>query len=98
MTIPLTLVASIQALPGHESAIERALLDLVAPTLAETGCLQYDLHRDVQNQGLFHFYEAWATREDWEAHNDSDHITAMLRNTEGKMAPPVIWQMERIEP
>ncbi len=96
MSEPLTLVASIQALPGHESAIEQALQDLVEPTRTETGCLQYDLHRDLETPGLFHFYEAWATRADWETHNDSAHIAGLLRDTQGMMARPVIYQMERI--
>ena len=97
MTTPLTLVASIQALPGHEETVEKALLELVEPTLAENGCLFYDLHRDLQTPGLFHFLEAWATREDWEAHNGSVHIAGMLQATEGKMAPPMIFQMQKIE-
>ena len=98
MTTPLTIVANIQALPGHESAVEAALLALVEPTVAETGCHQYDLHRDLQTPGLFLFYENWATREDWDAHNQSDHIAALGKVTEGKIANPVILQMVRIDP
>lgn len=96
MPIPLTIVATIQALPGHENEVEKALLEVVPPTLAESGCLQYDLHRDLQKVGLFLFYENWATREEWDAHMESDHLAAMKKATEGKLEDTVIFQMEKV--
>lgn len=96
MVTPLTIVAEIQALPGHETEVEKALLDAIAPTLVEKGCLQYDLHRDLEKPGLFLYYENWATREDWELHMESSHLAAMKEATEGKIGDVVIYQMEKI--
>ena len=96
MTKPLVLVATIQARPGHEDSVGSALQALVEPTLAEAGCRQYDLHADLHTPGLFLFYEIWSTRADWEAHNGSEHIASMLRETQGLIEDPIISQLERI--
>jgi len=96
MPTPLTIVATIQALPGHENDVEKALQEVVPPTLAEAGCIQYDLHRDLQKPGLFLFYENWATREEWDAHMESDHLAALKKATEGKLEETIIFQMKRV--
>jgi quinol monooxygenase YgiN len=96
MPTPLTIVATIQALPGHEVEVEKALTEVISPTLAEPGCLQYDLHRDLQKPGLFLFYENWSTKEEWEAHMESGHLAAMKKSTEGKLEETIIFQMERV--
>ncbi len=95
MPSPLTIVATIQACSGHETEVERALGDLVAPTLAEPGCLQYDLHRDHEKAGRFLFFENWATRAEWETHMESEHLAAMKKATAGKIDSTVIYQMEK---
>lgn len=96
MPTPLTIVATIEALPGHETAVEKALKEVVAPTLAESGCLQYDLHQDLEKPGRFLFYENWATREEWDAHMESAHLAVMKKAVDGKLADLVIFQMERV--
>ncbi len=97
MSLPLTIVAEIQALPGFESEVEKALLAPVGPTLQEKGCLQYDLHRDLQKPGLFLYYENWASKADWEAHMESGHLAVMKEATAGKIEEVVIYQMEKLE-
>ena len=52
MSKPLTIVARIKAKPGQEDALAAELAKLVAPTLLEVGCLQYDFHRDLENPGI----------------------------------------------
>ena len=95
MSTPLTIVATITANPGHEDEVEAALKALIAPTLAEPGCIQYDLHRDIEVPGRFLFFENWATREEWDTHMANDHLATFAAATEGKMSPVVLFQMER---
>ncbi len=97
MTKPLTIVATIQALPGHENDVEKALLEVIPPTLAEPGCIQYDLHRDLQKTGLFLFFENWSTREEWDAHMESSHLAAMKKATDGKLEETIIFQMAKVD-
>lgn len=72
----LTVVARLKAKPGREGELERALRDLVEPTRAEAGCINYDLHRSQQDPGLFVFHENWESRELWDAHMRSPHLEA----------------------
>ena len=74
MPKPLTIVAIFQANDGHEDELAAALQNLVAPTLAESGCLNYDLHRDLEVPGRFLFYENWETRDHWAAHMQTPHL------------------------
>lgn len=97
MPQPLTIVATIQAKPGCETEVAQALTNCIAPTLAEAGCLQYDLHTDHNKPGLFLFFENWATRQEWLVHMESDHLAAMKVATEGKIETTVINEMAKVE-
>lgn len=98
MTSPLSMVVSIQALPGQEAAVEAALLGVVKQTRAETGCVQYDLHRDADRIGRFVFYETWATRNDWAAHDAAEHIVTLKGLLEGKTEEAAFVWLEKIAP
>lgn len=93
--MPLTIVASIRAKPGHEDAVAAELAKLVDPTRRERGCLQYDLHRNNDDAGHFLFFENWETRDLWLAHMDSDHIAAYRRATEGWIDDFLLHEMTR---
>ncbi len=38
------------------------------------GCINYDLHRSVEDPGTFMFYENWESRPLWEQHMESPHL------------------------
>jgi len=92
----LTITASILAEPGKRELVKQSLLNLIPPTLAEEGCLNYDLHEDLENSDHFFFYENWETRQHWLNHNDSAHIAAHKKATEGTVAKVVIQQLSPI--
>ena len=69
--MPLIILAQITAAPGKEDFLGSELEKLVAPTRAEEGCVQYDLHRDNGNPGFFVFYEIWENRDLWQASYES---------------------------
>ncbi|MDJ0591225.1 MAG: putative quinol monooxygenase [Pleurocapsa sp. MO_226.B13] len=79
----LTVVAKFKAKSGSETAFYQELLKLIAPTLAEEGCLNYDLHRSIEDNTVLLFYENWASKSVWEQHMESEHIKTFQRNTEG---------------
>ncbi|MEO1128173.1 MAG: putative quinol monooxygenase, partial [Planctomycetota bacterium] len=72
----LTIVANIRAKPDQIDLVRSELLRLIPPTLAEPGCLQYDLHQDNDDPAFFMFYENWESRELWQTHMQSAHIEA----------------------
>ena len=51
----LTIVAHIFAKPDQIDLVKAELQKIIAPTLAEEGCLQYDLHQDNEEPEHFMF-------------------------------------------
>lgn len=92
----LTVVAKIRAKPGLEARVQEELLALVAPTRAEAGCLNYDLHRSQEEPGLFLFYENWRSAQDLDAHLQTPHLQRFLSQAPDLLAAPVEitrWEM-----
>ena len=70
------VVAEVRAKPGKEKEFREATLTLVAKVRAEPNNLLYFLHEDREAPGHFVFYEIFATRADFEAHNATPHVQA----------------------
>jgi quinol monooxygenase YgiN len=75
----IAVVAISVAKPGYEEPLHAALEGIVAPSRAEQGALQYDLHRDLREPRRFVFYERWESEEALAAHAQSAHIAAYRR-------------------
>lgn len=93
--MPLTIVANIHAKAGQEQRVFNALEKLVEPTRMESGCIQYDLHRDNDDPAHFLFYETWENRDLWQAHKHTAHIAAYLEATKDGLDKVVVYEMER---
>ncbi len=79
----LTIVAKILVKPEKKELVKRELLKLIAPTRAEKGCINYDLHQDNDDENLFLFYENWKSRALWQDHMNSTHIADYKKATDG---------------
>ncbi|MFH2054024.1 MAG: putative quinol monooxygenase [bacterium] len=89
----LTIVAHIHAEADRIELVKAELRKLVPPTLAEAGCLQYDLHQDNEDPAHFMFYENWESRALWQAHMGSRHLQDYQAATEGAVAEFVLHEM-----
>jgi len=96
MSKQLTVTASILAKTEKRDMVKQALLKLIPPTLAEKGCLNYDLHQDNENPDRFYFYENWESHDHWQDHNASAHIAAHRKATEGAVVEVVINQLSPV--
>jgi len=76
----ITVIAYMNAQPGHEDRVRDALLDLVAQTRKENGCINYDLHQSPETAAQFVIYENWVTPADLDAHAKSAHLQAFARS------------------
>jgi quinol monooxygenase YgiN len=85
----LTLIAHVRAKPGQESCVRRVLEGLVAPTRAEAGCINYDLHQSRTDPALFVFYEIWKSEAHLEAHAHSAHIQSLRKLANEILAEPI---------
>ena len=71
MRTGLTVIAYITAKASHQDQVRGALLDLVAQTRNEKGCVNYDLHQSQENASEFAIYENWERPTDLDAHSKS---------------------------
>ena len=62
MSKSLTVIARVRAKKGKASLLRKELRRLIAPTRAEAGCINYDLHESQDDPALFVFYENWKKR------------------------------------
>ncbi len=74
----LNVVALLKAKPGSEAQVQAALAALVAPTLAEAGCIAYELFESKAEPGTFITVEKWASQADLDAHLGTTHVQAAL--------------------
>lgn len=97
MSKPLTIVARIKSKSGRQDALAAELIKLVAPTLVEAGCLQYDMHRDREDPGNFLFFENWETKEQWQAHMESPQLKAYQAVADDLVDVFELFQMEKLD-
>jgi quinol monooxygenase YgiN len=65
---PLTIIAITTAKSGKEAALGAAQEKLVAETLAENGCLRYELHQSLDDGRVRIFVETWESEAEWHTH------------------------------
>ena len=94
--MPLTIVAHIEAEPDQIDRVKAELQKLIPITLAEEGCLQYDLHQDNEHPAHFMFFENWTSRELWQAHMNAPHLAAFLAATDGAIATFTLHEMTQV--
>jgi quinol monooxygenase YgiN len=75
----VTNLAFFRARRGRSEALGVALAALVEPTRLEAGCLDYDLHRSVDDPDVWFVYENWRSPEGFDAHMLSEHLQAFLK-------------------
>ncbi len=92
----LTIVAHIRAKSDKTDLVGKELKKLIKPTLAEPGCLNYDLHQDNENPAHFMFYENWENRELWLKHMDAPHLKTYLQAVEGAVESFTVNEMNLI--
>ena len=69
-----SIVAEVRARPGKEAELRQATLPLVALVRGDPANLVYFLQEDRAAPGHFVFYEVFATKADFEAHNAMPYV------------------------
>ena len=72
----VTNLAFFRARRGQSEGLGAALAALVEPPRLEVGCLNYDLHRSVDDADVWLIYENWRSPEGFDAHMLSEHLQA----------------------
>ncbi len=70
------ILARISAKPEASAQVRAALLELLAKTRAEDGCLRYDLYQCSEAPQLFQTVEEWRDAGCADAHMKTAHVAA----------------------
>lgn len=92
----LTILANIHAHPDKIELVKSELVKLIQPTLAEPGCLNYDLHQNNDDPAHFIFYENWESKACLEGHLNSPHVKQHIQATEGAVASVTLTELTLI--
>lgn len=86
---PLTIVARIKAKPGMEIRMQQDLLSLLTPTRAESGCITFDLLKDINEPTIFVLYENWKDQVALDNHFQQPYVKQVLQAYEETLAEPI---------
>ena len=74
----VTVIARLKAKPGLESKVRKELEYMVEETQKEPGCINYDLHINMEDPGVFLFHENWQSKEALESHMQTPHFLNLV--------------------
>ena len=69
-----SIIAEVRAKPGKIEDLRAATLPLIALVRSDTKNLVYFFQEDHENPGHFIFFEIFATKEDFDAHNNMPYV------------------------
>jgi quinol monooxygenase YgiN len=69
----LVIIGRAKAKPGKADALRPILRSLLLPTLAEEGCLRYEMNESEDKQSWV-FTELWESRALWDRHMRSPQV------------------------
>ncbi len=91
----VTVVAQFKAKPGKEAELRHELVSLLTPSRKDAGCLNYDLHKGLDNPALFLFHENWTSKLHLDQHLQKSDLKAVLARVGQLVAEPpqvTLWQ------
>jgi quinol monooxygenase YgiN len=84
-----TIIGLVVAKDETREELRELLRAQVAPTRAEPGCINYDLHVDAEDRNVFMFYENWKSKADLDAHLKMPHLKPLMDRVDSLLARPV---------
>ena len=92
-----TIIATIVARQEKRQEVLSVLTEMLAPTRAEPGNLEYHLHCDREDECVFVFYERFRSRSDFEAHLAQPYLQPIGRRSAELLAAPIeVRRLERL--
>ncbi len=92
----VTVLARFKAKAGMEDKLKQAIEACVAPTRAEAGCINYDLHVATGDKGLFVLYENWVSKQALDEHLEMPYLQELKAKAGELCAEPIdisLWEM-----
>ncbi len=84
----IRIIAQAVPKPGNEQKVKELLRGMIAPSLAESGVLTYDLHETGDGK-RFYFFEAYASPAAFAEHKASTHFQSLSSVLPDLLAGPL---------
>jgi quinol monooxygenase YgiN len=85
----VTVVATFKAKPGMEETVRAAIEAVIAPTRAEPGCINYDLHQSTDDPSIFMLYENWVSKKVLDEHLAMPYLKELIAKADDMLAEPI---------
>jgi quinol monooxygenase YgiN len=85
----LFIFARFHARPGDEKAVADAMLECLAPTRAEPGCLGIQAFRSIRDPQLFYIHSRWKDEAAFELHAELPHTVRFLERVQPLIDHPL---------
>jgi len=92
----VTVLARFKAKKGKEEELRKAIMACVAPTRAEAGCINYDLHQLADDSGDLILYENWRSKNDLDVHLEMPYLRELKAKANDLCSSPIeitLWEM-----
>lgn len=92
----VTVLARFKAKKGKEEELKQAIMACVAPTRAEAGCINYDLHQLADDKGDLILYENWVSKKILEEHLEMPYLVKLKAQAGELCSEPIeitLWEM-----
>lgn len=94
----INITAVIKSLPDKADEMKTILEELAVESNKEEACLQYDLHRDIDEPNVFIFHEIWKDSVSLDVHNNSAHVLKFKEASKAiLLETPAIYITNRIK-
>ncbi|MBN8237118.1 antibiotic biosynthesis monooxygenase [Halobacillus kuroshimensis] len=93
----ITINAFLTAKEGREEELFNELKKVIEPSRKEAGCIDYVLHRSLDDASVFAFYETWKDQEALQMHIDSDHYQAYREATKDLTSSREVHKLEKVQ-
>jgi quinol monooxygenase YgiN len=81
--------ARFHARPGNEQAVADALIDVLAPSRVEPGCLSIHAFRSIHDSRLFYIHSRWKDEAAFEIHAGLSHTVRFIERVESLIDHPL---------
>ena len=86
------VAAKWRANPGKADRLLEVIREMTPPSRAEPGCRFYQAQRSEEDPDLFFLYEQYVDETGYEAHQDSEHFTRLVKE---EAIPDLLAERER---
>jgi len=81
--------ARFRARSGNEQAVADALLDVIAPSRQEPGCLSIHAFRSIHDPRLFYIHSSWKDEAAFDVHAGLSHTVCFIERVESLIDHPL---------